>query len=424
MSQKTLYSRVVAKSPVYYGWIVLVVGTLGVIMSSPGQTYSFSIFIEEFIRDLDISRTVVSSLYTVGTITGSLALPFIGRKIDQFGNRVMVIVITLAFGITIIYMGFVRNTVMLLLGVVFMRMLGQSSMVIVSTNLINQWWVRRRGFVMGISTLVAATLGTGLFPNLINQLIPRFGWRTTYAILATIVVGTMLPAGYFFFRNKPESYGLLPDGDLAHAKDDVETLKAITEEENWTAPEAVRTSAFWLISACVGAISMLGTGLTFHIVSIFADNGLSADLAAAIFLPMSLTTSLFGIPGGWLIDRIDAKYMLSAGMILLTTTILFSNFIGSVQLAVVYGIVFGLTLGFGRVIGGVVWANYFGRTHLGAITGITSTIGSAASGLGPLIYGAGRDLAGTYWPSLWLSALFPAALAIAVLFMRRPQRTV
>ncbi|MCB0020393.1 MAG: hypothetical protein KDE09_21525, partial [Anaerolineales bacterium] len=65
-------SRVITRSPVYYGWVILIVGTLGVIMSSPGQTYSFSIFIEEFIRDLGLTRTSVSGLYTVGTITGSL----------------------------------------------------------------------------------------------------------------------------------------------------------------------------------------------------------------------------------------------------------------------------------------------------------------------------------------------------------------
>ena len=76
-------SRLVEKSPVYYGWVILVVGTLGMIMSSPGQTYSVSIFIEQFIEELGLSRTLVSTLYSVGTITGSLALPAIGRQVDK-----------------------------------------------------------------------------------------------------------------------------------------------------------------------------------------------------------------------------------------------------------------------------------------------------------------------------------------------------
>lgn len=411
-------SRVIQKSPVYYGWVVLAVGTVGVIMSSPGQTYSFSIFIESFIAELGLRRSLVSGLYTVGTITGSLALPFIGRKIDQRGNRRMVVLIALAFGAACVYMGFVQNAVMLVIGFIFMRMLGQSSMVIVSNNLMNQWWVRRRGFVLGISTLVASVLGVGLFPNLINFLIPQVGWRGAYFVLAAIVVGTMVPLGYLFFRERPELYGLEPDGSLAY---NALSMQATAAEENWTSAQAVRTGAFWLINLSIGAFAMLVTGLTFHIVSIFGDSGLSPDLAAAMFLPMSLTTSAVGIPGGWLIDRINAKYFLCFGLVMLTVTILFSTSVSSAGLAVLYGVSMGLTSGVSRVVSNVIWANYFGRKHLGSIVGIASTFAAAASGLGPLIYGLGRDLSGSYTPSLLLSALFPAALAVAVLFMRKPR---
>jgi MFS family permease len=417
----SLNSRFVKKSPVYYGWVVLIVGTVGVIMSSPGQTYAFSIFIERFIEDLKLSRSLVSSLYAIGTVTGSLALPYIGRAIDLRGNRKMVVLIALAFGLACLYMGFVQNAAMLLIGVIFMRMLGQSSMTLVSRNVMNQWWVQRRGFVLGISTLVSATLGVGLFPNLINWLIPQVGWRGTYWVLGGLVMGTMIPLGYLFFRERPERYGLLPDGYEPVAEHVVTRKRVVFIEENWTRAEAIRTKAFWLIVVSISAFSMLGTGLTFHIVSIFADNGLSADLAAAIFLPMSLTTSFVSIPAGWLIDRIATKYVLAAGLILLTITILASTSIRGTELAIAYGVIFGLTNGLARIVGDVVYANYFGRTHLGSIAGLSSTMTAIASGLGPLIYGVGRDLAGNYWPSLLLSAIYPATMALLVLFMNRPK---
>ncbi len=415
-----LNSRFVRKSPIYYGWVILVVGTLGVIMSSPGQTYSFSIFIERFIEDLGLSRSLVSSLYAVGTVTGSLALPYIGRAIDQRGNRKMVVLIALTFGSACIYMGFVQNAIMLMIGIIFMRMLGQSSMVLVSRNVMNQWWVRRRGFVLGISTLSSAMLGVGLFPNLINWLIPQIGWRGTYWLLGALVMGIMIPLGYLFFRERPELYGMLPDG-YEKVEQVIDPKKELFIEENWTRAEAIHTKAFWLIVFSVAAFSMLGTGLTFHIVSIFADNGLSADLAAAIFLPMSLTTSLVSLPAGWLIDRVATKYVLAAALVLMTVTILSSTSIRGTELAIIYGIVFGLTNGLARISADVVFANYFGRAHLGAITGFSSTITAVASGLGPLIYGVGRDLAGNYWPSLLLSAIYPATMAVLVLFMNRPK---
>ena len=90
-------------------WVMLAAGTLGIIMSSPGQTFAFSIFIEHFIADLGISRSLVSTLYTFGTLTASLGLPWIGKMIDQRGTRVMVGLIAGALGLACLYMSSVRT---------------------------------------------------------------------------------------------------------------------------------------------------------------------------------------------------------------------------------------------------------------------------------------------------------------------------
>ena len=114
-------------------------------MTSPGQTYVVSIFIEDFIADLGISRSLISTLYTLGTLIGSFALPIVGYQIDRRGARLMVGVITALFGLACVYMGYVQNAVMLGFGFIALRMLGQGSLGMVCTNVINQWWARRRG---------------------------------------------------------------------------------------------------------------------------------------------------------------------------------------------------------------------------------------------------------------------------------------
>ncbi len=198
--------RLVQRTPFFYGWVILLAGSFGVIMSSPGQTYTISIFIEHFIADLGVSRGMVSTFYMVGTLTASLGLPFVGRQIDVRGPRLMVGLIAVALGLTCIFMGLIQAGWMLLFGFVFLRLLGQGSMSLVSTYVINQWWVRRRGAILGISGVLVAAFGVAGFPNLVNWLIPEYGWRNTYALLGVVLVFVMAPVGVAFYRSRPELY--------------------------------------------------------------------------------------------------------------------------------------------------------------------------------------------------------------------------
>ena len=121
--------------PFYYGWIVMAAGTLGMIMTSPGQTYTESIFIEFIIKDLNISRSLISSLYAFGTLVGGFILPFWGKQIDRQGTRKMVTLVSILFGLSCIYMGFIQNALMVRLGFILVRMLGQGSLGLISQTL-------------------------------------------------------------------------------------------------------------------------------------------------------------------------------------------------------------------------------------------------------------------------------------------------
>ena len=285
------------RSPVYYGWIIALVATLGMIMTSPGQTYIVSIFIEYFIDELDISRSVISSMYTGATLAGSFALPFVGRLIDRHGARRVVLVVSVAFGSACLYLGWVQNAVMLGLGFVAIRLLGQGSLGLVSMNVINQWWISRRGMLMGISGVCVSLLGLGLFPVAVNYIIQDIGWRSTYIALGLVLIFGMAPLGFLFFRDRPEQVGLLPDGRKVKPVAE-EGAPEVVLEDNWTPAEALRTPAFWVVAGSAGTISMLSTGLVFHLVSIFGDQGLNANTAASVFVPLSITMAFVNFGGG------------------------------------------------------------------------------------------------------------------------------
>jgi sugar phosphate permease len=423
MQVKTESSRFVNGSPVFFGWVVAIAGTFGLIMTSPGQTYSVSIFTEQFISELGLSRSLVSTLYSVATLTGSFMLPFVGRQIDKRGSQKMVIIISILFGAACVYMGFIQNAIMLALGFVGIRLLGQGSLSLVSQNVINQWWVRRRGAISGFVGLAFSFIGLAAFPNLINWLISTFDWRIAYMALGGLVWLVMIPIGVFLFRDNPESFGLLPDGDQVENEQTAD-ISSLVAETNWTLAEALRTRAFWVMMLGLASTGMLSTGLFFHMVSIFADNGMPAAIAAAAFVPIAITTALVNLGSGLLADKIGVRILLAVGLWTLAIALWLAQAMETPELAFAYGIILGFSNGATRVVSSIVWANYFGRQHLGAISGFATTIGVVGTALGPMPFGIVRDLTGSYASALLVSALIPLVLGIMALLTPAPQQSM
>jgi len=428
----------VHRFPFYYGWIILFSGAVGMIMTAPGQTFGISIFIEKFITELDITRSWVSTLYAAGTLCGSLTLTYVGRLIDRRGPRTMVVVIAILFGLACLYMSTVRNWIMLGVGFALLRMLGQGALALVSNNVINQWWVRRRGTALGISGVFTALIGMGVAPNALNWLVLTYGWRQTYIILGITLLVFMASFGYGLYRNRPEEYSLLPDGDTSTdpAKETKNggTESELEEEENWTLQEALRTPVYWVFIAGLASISMLGTGLTFHIVSIFADSGFSAELAALVYVPVAMTMAVTNLVTGTLVDgiylplydgreihlQVRLRTLNAIGLFLHAISLWMVPYLNLPGLSILFGVLLGFTFGMMRTVSAISWARYFGRLHLGAIGGASATILSASSAFGPMVMGIARDQLGSYNSTLNALAFFPLICGVACLFVDRP----
>ncbi|MCH2667226.1 MAG: hypothetical protein MKZ59_04585, partial [Deinococcales bacterium] len=91
---EVIRSSIVQRFPLFYGWVILLVGALGMFMTAPGQTFGISVFLDSIIADLGITRTTASLLYALATLVASLGLPFVGRAIDSWGPRIAVVVIS------------------------------------------------------------------------------------------------------------------------------------------------------------------------------------------------------------------------------------------------------------------------------------------------------------------------------------------
>lgn len=407
--------------PVFYGWIVMLAGSLGLVMTSPGQTYTVSIFIEYFIQDLSISRSAVSTLYSLGTLAGSLTLPLWGRQIDRHGSRKMVVIIAFLFGLACIYMGFVQNILMLGVGFFAIRMLGQGSLGLVSQTVLNQWWVRKRGMIMGLSGLILAVLGMGAFPNLVHYLISILGWRMTYPILGAILILGMVPVGYLLFRNRPEDYGLQPDGAAVELGQSEAEVASIPERDlDWTLKEALHTRVFWVLLVSWASFTMMSTGQFFHMVSIFQDQGLASTVAASVFVPIALATATANLLGGIAIDRVSVKYLLAIALVFQALSLWRIQSLDSTVSVYAFGMLLGVTGGLFQAIGAVVWPAFYGRRHLGSIYGFASAAGVLGAALGPLPFGIVRDVLGSYQLILYAASALSLLLSLLSLTVQKP----
>jgi sugar phosphate permease len=406
------HSRIIKATPIYYGWIILIAASLGLMMTMPGQTVSVSVFLDSIIEELGITRTAISLMYTVATLGGSLALPFVGRVIDQRGPRLTVIVVAGALALACVYMGFIQGLVMLFLGLMMIRSLGQGSLSLVSQHVINLWFVRRRGLALGLSGLGFA-IGTALFPLLINALIDNFGWRSAYMLIGGLVALTILPLGALFYRGHPEAYGLLPDGGS-------QQVSAPLTERHFTLAEARRTPTFWLFVAGGVSVSALSTALIFHNYDLLAAQGLARELATQVFVPVGFVSFFANLLTGYLVDKFPPRFILSVAQGLLAAVMVLVLVVNTLPLIYAYGVLLGVMQGMSGMLSASVYAHYFGRRHLGEIKGMVTTILVAGTAIGPVLFSLGKDIFGGYQQPVMVLTLIPVAIAVAALFVKPP----
>jgi MFS family permease len=403
----------------FYGWAMLAVAGLALFASGPGQSHTFSVFIGPIGESLGISTTAVSSAYGLATLVAAFGLPYLGRLVDRYGVRRVLVAVASLFGLAQIGFGAISGMVALTVGFAALRFLGQGSLMLCSANLVAQWFSRRRGFALSLMGLgFAASMAA--HPPLAQWLIETAGWREAWLWLGLLTWLVLLPPILLLVQTRPEDLGLEPDGSAAGAREAAPGAGGAAEA-GLTAGQALRTGAFWIIALSLATLSMLVTGLFFHQVSIFASLGLPAQLAASIF-PISAVAMVLAMPLiGRMLDRLPTRPMFACGMLTMSVVMVALTFVQDLSSAIVYAVLFGINNAVIHSHMNFLWPRFFGRRHLGSIQGTAQTIGVTGASLGPLPFGAAFDLFGSYAGALWLFALQPVLCAAAILLMRPPK---
>lgn len=405
-----------AKLPFFYGWVILAAGTIGVLMSIPGQTVGVSVFTENLISDLKINRNNLSLAYLIGTLVSGLLITRAGKLYDKYGARVMAFVSGVMLGLMLLYLtridvvvNFLRNWrwlspalltfILLSFGFWGIRFFGQGMLTMISRNMVMKWFNKRRGMANAVLGIFSA-FGFSMAPKILNQIIERLEWRGAWIFLAIIVgIGFALFV-LIIFRDNPEDSGCEADGKHGFIK---KTKRPPSlPDRDYSLLEARRTLAFWAFTMGLSLAALYITGLTFHVVSIFDLAGLSEKKALGIFLPTSIIAMVVQFGLGNASDYVRLKYLLIVfmlGMILTSTGL---TFLGKQALA--YWLIIGgngLVWGLWTVLVGVTWPRFYGLKNLGAISGFSMSWTMIGSALGPYLFSLSMNYSGSYGPVGW-----------------------
>jgi sugar phosphate permease len=262
----------------------------------------------------------------------------------------------------------------------------------------------------------------GIMVPLVASSLTTFGWRPTALASGIIAICVGLPLA-LMIRNKPHEHGEVVDGipEEPPAKD--QPLEKADATRDFTAREALRTQAFWLISLGHGFALFVVHAVSVHAITHLKE-GLGYSVATAS-LVISLVTAcqMLGVALGWWIgDRYRKRLIAAAcmlahalGLLLLTFA---SNWLMVVAFAVLHGTAWGLRGPFMQAMR----ADYFGRSAIGMILGLSFMIIVVGQVGGPIIPGIFADMTGDYRLGFTIIAILAALGSGFFLLARKPKR--
>ena len=411
---------------IFYGWWMLAITSWMAFFASGIFFRGFTVFVPALRDSLGISQAQTNLIFSLARAEGGLEGPFAGWLIDKFGNRKLLIPsVMLAvlgyFALSQFVSGFWSFAIVYLLMVSLGNSIAFQHAMFAG---INQWFRRRRSLAISILAAVSSLGGLFLVPSM-NGVIERWGWETA-SLLAGVAYLVFLFPLCFFFRNKPEDMGLLPDGDTSPPSAIGRGAAARRRVlRDYTVREALHTRAYWLLMLGTGLRMIATLGILVSIIPILEDKGVSRQMAA------NLTGVMFGIN---FLSRLVLGYFgdqWSKGLILagtlaaeaLALAFLYFGEWDAGTVGVILILAFVVLEGFGDGAGIIVWAalgDFFGRDRFATLRGYITFSHSWALVASPVYVGWVFDRFGNYDRALIPAAACALVASICFLLIKRP----
>lgn len=388
----------------FYGWRVVVAGGTLQFFQSMLLNQAFGAYLAALVQDRGWSKTALSGAAALKSTESALLGPVLGWLIDRFGSQRIVRVGVILFGTGFILLS-QTNTLLTFYAAFVVLALGASmcSNMVVSVAVI-QWFEKRRARALS-SAQFGAAVG-GLFVFVVAWVIQTYGWRVTAFGSGVLLIVCGWPLANMVY-SRPEDVGqridgLPPDaaaatsGSTAVNADKTAPAKKPARGE-FTARQALRTRAFWLLSLGHACSLFVVSAINVHAITHIKE-GLGYSLALASFYITIATAGQFaGVVSGWAVpEKIEKRKVTAFTMLLHATGMLLLTYATGPVVLVLSALVHGVGWGLRGPFISAMRADYFGRNSIGMILGMSSMIMVIGQIGGPLIAGAFADWLGNY----------------------------
>lgn len=361
--------------------------------------YGLGVFLPSLEREFQTSPTMISLGTTVFFLMTGLAGPFVGRRIDRLGPRLVMVAGNTLFGLGLLSLSFAQELWQMYLSYAVLALGSTAGGLLPATALVATWFRARRGLAMGVTLLGLSTGGVIMTP-LATNLMVTLGWRAALVVLAVLVWAVCVPLSALVIRRRPSGMGLDPDGAAPPSP------RAASQREQsaaaWTLAAARRTWAFWAVAIGFLLIYLGQIGVLIHQIRFLTygerGEGAISPEEAAIAVSLTALASICGrLALGTVVDRFDTRWV-AVGAILLEAAAMIALLPARGNLVLVYLAVLGLGLGMGLVLmlQSLLVSDLFGVTSYGAILGAINLVTTVGTAGGPWLAGLLFDAFGSY----------------------------
>jgi len=378
-------------------------------------------------KEFGATHTQLLGALTAAGLISTVLAPFLGRFVDRYGARVAITVGLATFGVTLILTSRI-NTIwqfylLYSLGLGFCQ---TSVMRLGAASVAANWFVKWRGVAFAIPLSATAIAGS-VYVLGAQAIVDLWSWRIVWLIMGLGLLGIAAPLAWLVIRRRPEDLGLFPDGAGSANPTELhggsKGVNIPVSDISWTLGEAIRTRAFWILNFSVPLTGFAGLTIFIVMHPYFTQLGFSPTTAAQLVSFYAFASLLGTAIGATLIQLLSVRRLLvpltaiyGAAIVLF---IISGSAIGGLYLSL---LILGLAVASSGQLGIQVWADFFGRSHLGTIIGVTQ-IFRAVTLLGPIIAGMLRDTTGSYIPSFWLFGFFCFVASFGYLFVKPPKKS-